>query len=68
MNRYRIVDTFNDDRVLSEHRTLPGAIRAEDRFIRAVKRANDRDSYIPTSIQHNQSGAWWHVSPADYTT
>lgn len=65
MNRYRIVDTFND-RVVSEHRTLRGATRAENRFIRAVKRANGRDSYIPTSIQQrNQSGAWQH---AEYTT
>ena len=65
MNRYRIVDTFND-RVVSEHRTLRGAVRADDRFIRAVKRANGRNSYIPTTIQHHDHGAWRDIDLADY--
>ena len=43
-----------------------GATRAENRFIRAVKRANGRDSYIPTTIQHHDHGAWRDIDLADY--
>ena len=46
---YTLVDTFNDA-VISRHRTVEAAARAELKHDRAVKRANGPTSYIPTAI------------------
>ncbi|MCC5871525.1 MAG: hypothetical protein JJU22_03935 [Gammaproteobacteria bacterium] len=49
MSLYVVMDTFNDQ-AISRHRTLEAAVRADDRFRRAVRRANGPTSYIPTVI------------------
>lgn len=49
MSLYVVMDTFNDKEV-SRHRTLAAAVKADDRFRRAVRRANGSGSYIPTAI------------------
>jgi len=46
---YVLVDTFNN-KLISRHRTEAAAGRACEKFQRAVKRANGKDSYIPTKI------------------
>jgi hypothetical protein len=48
-----VVDTFGQfPRTISRHRTARAAYRAEQKLQRAVKRANGKDSYIPTEF-------WW---------
>ena len=47
---YILRDTFNDC-VISRHRSLVAAVRADRLFQRKVKRANGRSSYIPTKIE-----------------
>jgi len=56
---YALIDTFNgyhyDDGqvlggIISRHRTVAAAEKANARHQRAVKRANGRTSYIPTAI------------------
>lgn len=46
---YELNDTFNK-RLISRHRTLDAAVRADIAHGRAVRRANGQSSYIPTSI------------------
>lgn len=47
---YALVSPFLNNKVLSRHRSLIAAAKANDKFQRAVKRANGRDSYIPTRV------------------
>ena len=47
--KFTLHDTFND-RTISVHRSIKTAVRASYRFSRAVKRANGKDSFIPTTI------------------
>ncbi len=56
---FRVRDTFND-RTVSHHRTVEAAGKSERKFIRAVKRANGKSSYIPTRIEviEDSSGSW----------
>lgn len=49
--KFILFDTFND-RVISRHRTLINACKAQRRHAVAVRRANGRDSYIPTEIRN----------------
>ncbi len=44
---YQLKDTFNNQ-IISRHRTIEAAARAEVKFSRAVKRSNGEHSYIPT--------------------
>lgn len=44
-------DTFND-REISRHRKLENAIKAQRKHAAAVRRANGKNSYIPTKITH----------------
>ena len=46
---YTLTDTFNK-RKISSHRTVEAAVKAERKHLRAVKRANGRDSYLTYSI------------------
>lgn len=48
-NTYTLLDTFND-RVISRHRTLEAAVRAEIKHDKAVKKHNGQSCYIPTAI------------------
>lgn len=50
MTTYLLIDTFNR-RLISRHRSLATAVAADRKYARAVKRANGRDSYIPTMIR-----------------
>jgi hypothetical protein len=47
--KFTLHDTFNF-RTISVHRSIKTAVRASYRFLRAVKRANGKDSFIPTVI------------------
>lgn len=47
--KFPLHDTFSD-RTVSAHRSIETAVRASYRFSRAVKRANGKDSFIPTVI------------------
>jgi len=65
--KYRIYDTFND-RTISTHRTVEAAVKAEAKFFRAVRRANDQSSYIPTRIEVRcNCGLWVGANPDDVT-
>jgi uncharacterized membrane-anchored protein YitT (DUF2179 family) len=44
-----LIDTFNS-KLISKHRTEAAAIIANEKFQRAVKKSNGKDSYIPTKI------------------
>jgi len=44
-----LTDTFNNQ-IISRHRTVLAAARAERRHARSVVRRNGRGSYIPTRI------------------
>lgn len=46
---YELYDTFND-RVISRHRTIKNAVRADIRFNRRIKKYHGQSSYIPTQI------------------
>jgi hypothetical protein len=48
--KYTLHDTFNRT-LISRHRTLEGAIRADLAHARSVRRANGPTSYIPTEIR-----------------
>jgi len=48
--QYTLHDTFNDY-IISRHRTLEGAVRADLAHARAVRRHNGPTSYIPTEIR-----------------
>ena len=61
---YRVRDTFND-RVVSQHRTVDAAAKAEDRFLRAVRRSNGPTSYIPTRIEERNEAGTWVLVDAD---
>lgn len=60
--KYRIYDTFND-RTISTHRTPKAAVKAEVKFLRAVRRSNGQSSYIPTLIEVLEAGEW---APVDH--
>ena len=46
---YELYDTFND-RLISKHRTVLGAVRAQIRHLRAVRRSSGSNSYLTYSI------------------
>jgi hypothetical protein len=48
--KFTLHDTFNDY-IISRHRTLEGAVRADLAHARAVRRHNGPTSYIPTEIR-----------------
>jgi hypothetical protein len=52
---YTLHDTFNN-RLISRHRTIAAAARAEISVQRRVKRANGPSSRLPTMICEN--GVW----------
>lgn len=62
--QYRIYDTFNR-RVVSNHRSLRTAVIAQDKFSKAVRRANGQNSYIPTIIEYTDNEGEWLKLPAD---
>lgn len=45
---FKLIDTFNNT-VISKHRTIEAAARAEIKFCRSVKKNNGASSYIPTA-------------------
>jgi hypothetical protein len=48
---FYLINTFSQPAVVvSSHRTLPGARRAESKLQRDVKRHNGNTSYLPTTI------------------
>jgi hypothetical protein len=47
---FRLVDTFNNT-ILSQHRTLETAAKAEIRFRRACKKANN-GACVPTNVEY----------------
>tara|TARA_R110000822_G_scaffold73771_10_gene177375 strand:+ start:299 stop:730 length:432 start_codon:yes stop_codon:yes gene_type:complete len=47
--KYHLHDTFNE-RVISGHRTLNGALVAQAKHDAAVRKASGKNSYIPTAI------------------
>jgi hypothetical protein len=50
--QYTLHDTFNDY-IISRHRTLEGAVRADLAHARAVKRFHGPNSYLPTEIRRD---------------
>jgi hypothetical protein len=48
--KFTLNDKFNF-RTISVHRSIKTAVRASYRFSRAVRRANGKDSFIPTEIR-----------------
>ncbi len=47
-----LIDTFNDKQ-LSHHRTIEAAISARKRHLKAVKRANGKDSFLTYDIRRS---------------
>jgi len=50
MVMFVLFDTFNNQ-VVSRHRSIEAAEKADVRFQRAIKKANGKSSYIPTQIR-----------------
>ena len=48
--RYVLKDAFNGV-ILSRHKTIDAAVRAKDKHLRAVKRANGENSYLEYIIE-----------------
>jgi hypothetical protein len=46
---FALLDTFNDH-VISRHRTIEAAVKADRRHQRSIKRMHGPASYIPTKI------------------
>ena len=51
---YQLLNTFvggdEQNQLVSQHKTLVNAIKANDRLQRKVKQANGQSSYLPTEI------------------
>ena len=47
---YVLYDTFND-RIVSRHRKLVAACKANERFQRQIKKNNGANSYIPVDLR-----------------
>jgi hypothetical protein len=62
--KFRIFDTFNR-RVVSNHRSLRTTVIAQDKFSKAVRRANGENSYIPTIIEYTDDEGDWLKLPTD---
>ena len=63
---YTLTDTFNK-RKISSHRTVEAAVKAERKHLRAVKRANGRDSYLTYSItQDGKPVDRYEIEQAEY--
>ena len=60
---YILFDTFNQ-REVSRHRGLRTLAHAEKKFLRAVRRCNGENSYLPTTIRRTDgnelSEAEWY--------
>ena len=52
---YALLDTFNN-RIVSKHRTVRAAVKANHRFQRAIKRNNGQSSYIPVDCKQIVEG------------
>ena len=52
MSKFTVEDTFNK-KTVSTHRTLLAAVKGERKFLRAVKRSNGANSYLPMQIREN---------------
>lgn len=50
MSTYTLHNTFSD-RIVSKHRSLEAAVKAEHQFLASVRRSNGAGSYIPTAIR-----------------
>lgn len=62
---YALFDTFNN-KVVSRHRTIEAAVKADRRHQRAIKRMHGPASYIPTKImQINQQGQFEPLPESD---
>ncbi len=62
--QYRVYDTFNNV-TRSRHRTIEAAVKAERKLLRAVKRANGQNSYLPTRIEEKSPGGKWETAECD---
>ena len=51
-NMYELYDTFNDH-LISKHRTLAGAVRAQSKHLRSLRRREGSGSYVTYSIGHD---------------
>jgi hypothetical protein len=47
---YAVYDTFNN-KIVSRHRTIEAAVKADRRFQNKVQRIHGQSSYIPTTIK-----------------
>jgi hypothetical protein len=54
---YELIDTFNNI-VISRHRTIKAAAKADNKHDRAVKRNNGPNSYIPTRCRDEKTKKW----------
>jgi hypothetical protein len=48
---YALVNTMNHDRIVSRHRTVEAAVKANDRLQSLTKKNNGQSSYLPTKIR-----------------
>ena len=58
---FKLIDTFNH-RVISKHRSIDAAVKAQAKHSRAVRKANGANSYIPKKIVEVVNG---EESPVD---
>lgn len=52
---YALLNSFSN-KIISRHRTVDNAVKADDRLQSAVKRSNGPGSYIPTRLVETVDG------------
>ena len=49
---FAVIDTFNNNAIISRHRSVRAAMLAERAVARGVRKANGASAYLPTTIVH----------------
>jgi hypothetical protein len=64
-----IYDTFNN-KIVSQHRTVVAAIKADQKFKRTINRVHGKNSFIPTELREVVNGEAVRLDPdcADLAT
>jgi hypothetical protein len=62
---YAVYDTFNN-KIVSRHRMIEAAVKADCKFQRRIKKVHGQSSYVPTRISKIGRGCLVDLSKDDY--
>jgi hypothetical protein len=63
---YALVNTFHNDKIVSRHRSINNAAKANARYQRDCKRCNGESSYMPTKIMRIVEGSLEPLNDVDH--